>query len=200
MTDERTVNPGEEVVDVGAPDEVPEVEIVSFGDDEPDAEPSETESLRAELDEAQERHLRLRADFDNYRKRVERAREEAARTALAEPMRELLPVLDNLERALAAPGGADELRRGVELIARQFADVLRRFGLEEIPAEGRPFDPQVHEAVSREESGAVEVPTVTSELQRGYWLNNRLLRPAMVRVAVPVEEEDEGAAPEGDQE
>jgi molecular chaperone GrpE len=109
-------------------------------------------------------------------------------------MRDLLPVIDNLERALAAPGTAEDLRGGVELIARQFAEVLRRFGLTEVPALGQPFDPRVHEAVSREESDEVDRPTVVAEFQRGYWLNDRLLRPAMVRVAVPPEPGEEGQA------
>ena len=173
----------------------PEIEIVSFGDGEdaapaaaaPPAESDDGRRLRAELEETSDRYLRLRADFENYRKRVDRESEESARRALAEPIRELLPVVDNLERALAAVGDPDELRGGVELTLRQTTDVLRRFGLVEIPALGRPFDPQLHEAVARAEEPGVDVPTVVAEYQRGYWLNDRLLRPAMVRVAVPAE-------------
>lgn len=177
--------------DEGDPHE-PEIEIVGYGDDEDEraedaAEAGELARLRAELDELEQRHVRLRADFENARKRHEREHAERARRALAEPLRELLPVIDNLERALAAPGTVEELRDGVELIARQFAEVLKRFGLSEIPALGLPFDPEVHEAVAREEDPSVAAPTVIAELQRGYWLNDRLLRPAMVRVAVPPE-------------
>lgn len=204
MSDERGVEPVAPGADVAeevrealrgrpqGPGEELEVEIVSFGDE--DAAPAEdaatapdsgAERLGAELAELRDRFLRLRADFDNYRKRMAREREEQARRALAEPILELLPVLDNLERALESPAGGEELRRGVELTAKQFVDTLRRFGLAEIPALGQPFDPQVHEAVAREESPDVEEATVVGELARGYWLDGRLLRPAMVRVAVP---------------
>ena len=134
-----------------------------------------------------DRHLRLLADFDNYRKRAEREREERARYALSEPLRELMPVVDNLDRALAAKGSFEDLRRGVEMTARQFEETLRRFGVTVVPAVGERFDPRFHEAVSRLESGAVDAPTVVEEMQRGYKLHDRLLRPAMVRVAVPVE-------------
>lgn len=141
--------------------------------------------LRAELKSAEDRYLRLRADFDNFRKRTEREREELLRYVLAEPLRALLPVVDNLERALAAPGDAGDLRKGVEMILRQLHEILRRLGLAAVPAVGSRFDPSVHEAVSQEESEAVAVPTVVAELQRGYRLHERLLRPALVRVAMP---------------
>lgn len=200
MSEEKGIEPVEMGNEPRDGDE-PEVEIVSFGDEgeehEPDADPGDprddgaAEALARELAEERERTLRLRADFDNFRKRSARERDEFARRALADPIRELLPVLDNLERALGAPGDGDDLRNGVELIAKQFVDALRKFGLAEIPALGLPFDPQVHEAVARVESDEVEVPTVLDELQRGYWLNERLLRPAIVRVAVP----GRGAAP-----
>jgi molecular chaperone GrpE len=172
-----------------AADEEIDVEIVSFGDeDDAPAESVETSNIGAEreLVELREHHLRLRADFENFRKRAEREREERLRRGIAETVRELLPVADNLTRALAAEGGLDDLRRGVEMIARQLAEVLRRQGVVAIEALGQPFDPQLHEAVAREESAAVEVPTVVAELQRGYVHGDRLLRPAMVRVALPV--------------
>jgi molecular chaperone GrpE len=145
-----------------------------------------------ELAELRDRHLRLLADFDNFRKRAERELEERTRYVLAEPIRDLLPVLDNLERALAAQGSEGDLIRGVEMIARQFLDVLRRFGVEPVPAVGARFDPRRHEAVMSVESAAVAEPTVVEELQRGYLLRDRLLRPALVKVAVPAE----GAGPQ----
>jgi molecular chaperone GrpE len=196
-----------------------EVEIVSIGD-EPDGESgrssnaasdgaaggeraagephadSDVDELRQKLAEAEERTLRLRAEFDNFRKRLEREREDRERRALAQPFLDLLPVVDNLERAAAATGSADDLRHGAELIARQLVDQLRRYGLEEIPAVGKPFDPRLHEAVSKVESREHDRPTVISELQRGYWLNGKLLRPAMVEVAVPVEGESASPAAE----
>lgn len=155
---------------------------------EPTAEPAEPTVETAEL---RDRHLRLLADFDNFRKRAERELEERTRYVLAEPIRELLPVLDNLERALAAQGPESDLIRGVEMTARQFLDVLRRFGVEPVPAVGARFDPRRHEAVLSIESPDVAEPTVVEELQRGYVLRDRLLRPALVRVAVPAA----GAAP-----
>lgn len=142
---------------------------------------------RDETEELRERYLRLRADFDNFRKRNEREREELLRYALTEPLRELLPVVDNLERALAAQATGEDLRRGVELIAKQLRETLRRFGLTPVAALGERFDPKLHEAVMREESTAVQAPTVVTELQRGYLLHDRLLRPAMVKVAMPPE-------------
>jgi molecular chaperone GrpE len=150
--------------------------------------------LRTELRAAEDRYVRLRADFDNFRKRSEREREEVLRYVLVEPLRALLPVVDNLERALTAQGSLEDLRRGVEMIARQIGETLRKLGLSEVPAVGERFDPRMHEAVMREESDTVEAPTVIAEFQRGYWLHDRLLRPAMVRVAVPVDAGGQDAA------
>jgi molecular chaperone GrpE len=178
-----------------------EVEIVSFGDDEAAEEAAAatpTSGAESELAELRERHLRLRADFENYRKRSERDRDERLRRGVAETMRELLPVADNLARALAAEGGLDDLRRGVEMIARQLADVLRQQGVVALEAVGKPFDPQLHEAVAREESAAVEVPTAVAELQKGYLHGDRLLRPALVRVAMPAAAAEAAAAAGGD--
>ena len=116
---------------------------------------------------------------------MERDKAEWLRYGLSETMRDLLGVLDNFERALAhAPAaGADDFRTGVEMIARQLADVLRKYGVAEVPALDTPFDPQFHEAVMREESSEVPPGTVTQVFQKGYVLNDRLLRPAMVKVS-----------------
>ena len=131
--------------------------------------------------------MRTLADFDNFRKRSERERQESRRYALLEPMREFLTVADNLDLALSAQGSAEDLKRGVEMIHRQMSELLRRFGIVEVPAIGQPFDPTLHEAVSREESREVKVPTVVAELRRGYKMHDRLVRPSMVKVAVPAE-------------
>lgn len=173
----------------GAADE-PEVEIVSFGDDDEAVPAARTvgatsEAAARELGEMHERFLRLRADFENFRKRAERDREERVRRGVAESLRELLPVADNLARAATAQGSLDDVRLGVEMVSRQLAEALRRQGVEAIEAVGRPFDPQLHEAVAREESAGIDVPTVVAELQKGYVHGERLLRPAMVRVAMP---------------
>lgn len=155
----------------------------------------ELDELRAELaaartaeSTARERHLRALADYDNLRKRSERERGENQRLALAQVVREVLPVVDNLQAALSAPttteGAAEQFREGVELIARQLTEVLSRFGIVEVPGEGSPFDPAHHEAVAKAESSDRPHNTVAKVLRRGYLLNERLLRPAMVQVAV----------------
>jgi molecular chaperone GrpE len=152
----------------------------------------EVDRLRQENAELRDRAVRTLADFDNFRKRSERERQELKRYALLEPLRELLTVADNLDLALSAQGSAEDLKRGVEMIHRQMQELLRRFGLVEVPAVGQPFDPTQHEAVAREESAEVKAPTVTAELRRGYKMHDRLVRPAMVKVAVPAEA---GSAP-----
>jgi molecular chaperone GrpE len=151
------------------------------------SETSQIETLRQEIADLRDRSLRTLADFDNFRKRAERERQDIRRYALLEPLREFLPIADNLERALSAGGSAEDLKRGVELILRQMQELLRRFGAREVPSDGESFNPMVHEAVARVESDQVTVPTVTETLVRGYMLLDRLLRPAMVKVAVPPE-------------
>jgi len=148
---------------------------------------AEISTLQAELAELRDRSVRTLADFENYRRRSEKERDDLRRFAVADVLRDFLPVVDNLQRALAAGGSVEDLKLGVELTLRQFQDLLRQRGVTEVPAAGAPFDPTVHEAVAREESREVEVPTVTAELQRGYTLHGRLLRPALVRVAMPGE-------------
>ncbi|HXT52644.1 MAG TPA: nucleotide exchange factor GrpE [Thermoanaerobaculia bacterium] len=143
--------------------------------------------LQAELADLRDRSIRTLADFENYRRRSEREREELKRFAQGDVLRDLLPVLDNLQRALAAGGTVDDLKVGVELTLRQFTDLLKQRGIAEVPALGAPFDPAVHEAVARVDDETVEAPTVIDELQRGYTLHGRLLRPALVRVAMPAE-------------
>lgn len=143
--------------------------------------------LQQENAELRDRVTRTLADFDNFRKRSQRESQELRRYALLEPLRELLAVADNLDLALSAQGSAEDLKRGVEMIHRQMQELLRRFGVTEVPAVGQPFDPTQHEAVAREESSEIKTPTVTAELRRGYKLHDRLLRPAMVKVAVPSE-------------
>lgn len=147
----------------------------------------EVAKLRQENIELRDRAIRTLADFDNFRKRSERERQESRRYALLEPMREFLTVADNLDLALSAQGSAEDLKRGVEMIHRQMSELLRRFGIVEVPAIGQPFDPTLHEAVSREESREVKVPTVVAELRRGYKMHDRLVRPSMVKVAVPAD-------------
>jgi molecular chaperone GrpE len=151
----------------------------------PGGERAEVERLERELAQVRDQWLRTLADLDNFRKRSEREQREMRRYALFEPLRDLLPVVDNLERALAADGPVEDLKRGVELIQQQLRDFLRNQGVQEIAAQGAPFDPSRHDAVSRFEDPGVTSATVAEELQRGYCLAERLLRPALVRVAMP---------------
>jgi molecular chaperone GrpE len=147
----------------------------------------EVAKLRREIADLRDRSMRTLADFDNFRKRSERERQETRKYALAEPMREFLGIVDHLDLALSAAGSADDLKRGVEMIHRQMLDLLRRHGVKEVSALNQPFDPAIHEAVSRDEDPSVTTPTVTGEMRRGYFIHDRLLRPAMVKVSVPVE-------------
>jgi len=168
-------------------DAVAAVEGVENAARKPESATEEVERLRREVADLRNRSMRTLADFDNFRKRSERERQESRRYALFEPMRELLDVVDNLDLALSSGGSVEDLKRGVEMILRQMQEHLRRHGVREVPAAGAPFDPAVHEAVSREEDAEVKAPTVTGELRRGYMMHDRLLRPAMVKVAVPAE-------------
>jgi molecular chaperone GrpE len=172
-----------------------EVEILGVVDDDgavlvdDETYDDESDELRREIADLRDRSMRTLADFDNYRKRAERERGEARRHAIIETVVPFLDVIDNLERALAAGGSADDLKIGVEMILRQFQDLLRRQGVERVAAAGQAFDPTVHEAVSRREDPEVDEPWVAEEMQSGYRLNDRLLRPAMVVVAVPPEDD-----------
>lgn len=130
--------------------------------------------------------LRKTAEFDNFRKRTERERQTLAEAAAADLLKELLPLVDDLERALKADAGdegADAYRRGVELIHRQLLDVLRKRGVRPIDAVGAEFDPYYHQAVAHESAEGHRDGEVIEEFARGYMLGDRLLRPAMVKVA-----------------
>ena len=142
------------------------------------------DALRQENQDLKNRYLRTLADFDNLRKRTEREKADFFRYATAAVLKDLLPVLDNFDRALEHSDTDDDFHKGVELIYKQLYDVLYRNGLRPIDEVGVHFDPNVHEAVVREEDPAVPSHTVTMILQKGYFLHDRLLRPAMVKVAV----------------
>ncbi len=142
------------------------------------------EALQRENQDLKNRYLRTLADFDNLRKRTEREKADFFRYATAAVLKDLLPILDNFDRALEHSDADDEFHKGVELIYKQLYDVLYRNGLRPIDEVGLHFDPNIHEAVVREEDPSVPSHTVTMILQKGYFLHDRLLRPAMVKVAV----------------
>jgi len=136
-------------------------------------------------EESRERMMRALADLENIRKRTEKEKHQYFRYANQDFVSELLPVLDNFERALAAssPGSSDPVRQGVEMIYKQLREVLKKQGLEEIKALGERFDPFLHEAVQQEVSGDHPEGTVLEELLKGYMLKGRLLRPSAVKVS-----------------
>jgi molecular chaperone GrpE len=139
-----------------------------------------------ERDQLRDRLLRTTAEFDNYRKRVDRDRKEMTERAAESVLTEILPIIDDLERALAAPetgDGADAYRRGVELIHKQLLDLLTRRGVTPIETGGATFDPHLHQAVASEPSADHQEGEIIGEFRRGYRLGERLLRPAMVKVA-----------------
>jgi molecular chaperone GrpE len=142
---------------------------------------TEAQEAMAELNE---RIVRLTADFDNFRKRAQREKDEARQFANQGLLEKLLPVLDNFEMALTAVKDADpSVRDGVQMILDQLLGVLKESGVEPVDAMGQPFDPNLHEALSQEETTEVEEGTVVQQVQRGYKLNDRLVRPARVVVA-----------------
>jgi molecular chaperone GrpE len=145
----------------------------------------ELAALRRERDDLYDRLLRTTAEFDNYRKRIDRERREFAERAAAAVMEDLLAVVDDLERALAAAADSPDLalREGVELIHRSLLDLLRRRGVEPFASVGQPFDPEWHEAVASEPADGRRDGEITRELRRGYRIGPRLLRAAQVTVA-----------------
>ena len=171
-------------------------------DDQPQETPAVVEAGAAELDEAraalaarndeaqalQDKYLRLAAEFDNYRKLSQRDLREASRFANESILRELLPIIDNLERAVKSAkesSDGDGLIRGVELTLKQFSETLAKVGVRPVESVGAPFDPACHQAVARVERTDLPENQVIEEFQKGYLLHDRILRAAMVSVATP---------------
>ena len=159
------------------------------GEQEPAAPPEtsaeiEIKKLREERDVLFDRLARLQAEFDNYRKRAAKENADFREYAVADAARSLLPVIDNLALAVKnASAKPEDLRKGVELIQKQLQTALEKMNVQRIPAQGEPFDPRLHEAIEIVESDEVPDHHVLEELQPGYRMKDRLLRPAMVRVA-----------------
>jgi molecular chaperone GrpE len=147
-------------------------------------EPSEIEKLKAEREALLDRLARVQAEFENARRRMERAQQEARALAVGETLKTLLPTLDSLELALRSPApDPKEFRRGVDLIRQQMELAMRSLGLTRIPAEGQLFDPNLHEAVEVVETADARDGEIVEEIHGGFKLGDRLLRPAMVLVA-----------------
>ena len=183
--------------DTGDEEESPERGLEPVG--EPDLQ-AEVERLRAETDQYRDLYLRKLADFDNFRKRMERDREEMRRVAGEALLSELVPVLDNFERALSHSPEVDPsgFRQGVAMISRQLWEALQRQGMACLDPVGERFDPQFHEAVQRVEDSEHEPETVVSVHAKGYTFAGRLVRPALVAVAVPRVTPTDGEPDQGD--
>lgn len=170
--------------------ELPPAEEGEQSTTQPDSEKSNAD-LQAELEKALteraaflDRAARLQAEFDNFRKRNAKEQQDFRDYALADALRSLLPILDSLDRALKTNAASlEDFRSGIELIDKQFHDALAKLGVQPVAAEGEVFDPNLHQAVQMVETDEAEDNHVIDELQRGYKLKERLLRPAMVRVA-----------------
>jgi molecular chaperone GrpE len=169
------------------PDEVPEPSVEVVDEATSGAPPEDPlAAAQAEVERVRTQLLRTAADFDNHRKRTRRELVDAERGGREDAVRQLLPVFDNLERAASHTENATDVRslaEGIALVLRQFLDTLGKLGVERVPAVGCPFDPAVHEAIQHLESAEADPGTVTVEVQAGYRMGDRLLRPALVVVA-----------------
>ena len=165
-------------------------EHADAGAEEPAAEESaaddaqqQVEKLTAELKEQTDRSLRLQADFENFRRRTAKEKEELSAVVTQGILKDMLPLLDNFERAMAAEAKDGEaFQKGVEMIFTQFGEVLKKNGLEKIETEGQKFDPNFHQAVMRVQNEELEDDDIAQELQKGYMVKGRVIRPSMVQV------------------
>lgn len=170
------------VTDDGTPEE--DVQEQAAGDQDQALE-AETEKLKAEIEEHKQRLLRTQADYDNFRRRTVKEKEELGKYASAKLITELLPVIDNFERALGSVSDVPEAAsyaKGVEMIFRQLEGILKAEGLTPMEAVGTPFNPEYHQAIMQVESDEYEEGDVVEEVQKGYMLKDKVLRPAMVKV------------------
>lgn len=150
---------------------------------EENADNAELDKLRAELKEKEERVLRLQADFENFRRRTAKEKEELSAVVTQGILKDMLPLVDNFERAMAAETKDSEaFTKGVEMIFTQLGEVLKKNGLEHIEAVGQKFDPNFHQAVMRVQNPELEDDTIAAELQKGYTVKGRVIRPSMVQV------------------
>jgi len=184
---------GEKPTDEGA--EGSDEDLI-FPEEEAAAELTDLEKARAERDRMRDQLLRIAADFDNFRKRSRKEIEEVRRRTIEDTLREVLPIVDNLERAADAMSTATEVSAvtdGVHMVLRGFEDIASRLGLKRVATVGHQFDPTCHDAMQQQETNEHAPGTIVSEVVPGYYLGERLLRPAMVVVAKPpTKTEDQG--------
>jgi molecular chaperone GrpE len=176
---ERELPPSSDILDdIGSIDESPDLRTAAVPG-------SELQKVTADRDTLLDRLARAQAEFDNARKRAAKEQQEYRDYAQADAIKTLLPIMDSFERALRASPSENnlEFRNGVELIYKQLQDALQKLGAQPIAAKGHPFDPHLHEAIEMVDTNDADDQTVIDELQRGYKLKDRLLRPAMVKVA-----------------
>ena len=169
----------------GSEEEAPEEAAAAEAamQEEIEALKGQVEKLTGDLQEKKDRLLRLQADFDNFRRRSAKEREEISAVVTQNFCKDMLPLLDNFERAMAAETkDVEAFQKGVEMIFTQFQEVLKKNGLEQIEAVGQKFDPNFHQAVMRVEDPEKEDDTVAQELQKGYMVKGRVIRPSMVQV------------------
>ena len=180
--EDEAAEPSEAAADIREADEAQNVSEVN-------EEQSAVESARAERDRMREQLLRIAADFDNFRKRSRKEIEEVRRRTIEDTVREVLPIIDNLERATEATAEATDVEAvaaGVQMVLRGFEDVANRLGLKRVKSLGQMFDPTLHDAMQQEGTNEHPPGTIVAEVVPGYELGDRLLRPAIVVVAVPV--------------
>ncbi|MCI7766686.1 MAG: nucleotide exchange factor GrpE [Oscillospiraceae bacterium] len=189
---EETAKEAENPAEEAAPEEqtAPEEETAAPAEEapEPSAEEklaAEIESLKKELADEKEKYLRLDAEYYNYRTRSLKEKQDAYDNALMKTVTEVLSVIDNFERAACADCSDENYKKGVDMIFRQYLAILEKLGVSEIPAEGQPFDPNLHNAVSSCEDENLGENTVAAVLQKGYALGKKVIRHAMVTVANP---------------
>jgi len=182
LHDEETADtPGTEEADVNP--EAEEAKGEKAEAEEPDSEEPEPDPAEQKLQEANDKYMRLFAEFDNFRKRTAKEKSETYQDAVAKTLLALLPAVDSFERAMASPCTDEAYRSGMEKIYSQMTDLLKKLGLEEIPALNEPFDPKVHNAIRQVEDENFGESTVCEVYQKGYRLGDRIVRCAMVSVA-----------------
>ncbi|MDY3013684.1 MAG: nucleotide exchange factor GrpE [Evtepia sp.] len=163
--------------------ETPEEAVTQESAEEQAPQPTEEETLKAALREQEDKYLRLLAEYDNYRKRSQKEKENAWSSAKADTAKEFLPVYDNLERALKQETADEAYAKGVEMIMTQLKTVLEKLGIQEIPAQGETFDPNVHNAVMHVDDESLGENVVAEVFQAGFQMGDKVIRHAMVKVA-----------------